>query len=210
MKMLAHISIRSAVFRNIPRPPIPRNTIGVHKDAKGVGVQSQRWKWKRKTCQGPVAPALAAGATAFYRLPNIKTPCADGNRHNLSRFAFPTMKGVATMGSRAGLISRRIISLATISGQPVSVDDRLAIALAIGEDMMTKWAIGKSVSSQAGDGQHNLQDARSRKRRSPGGLGARRWCDCNGTAGIRRPGWPSLASALSSNRDLAGSWGRFC
>jgi hypothetical protein len=56
-------------------------------------VQRQRWKWKRKSCRGLIASALAAKATAFYRVPNIKSPSADGNRCNFSRFAFPTMEG---------------------------------------------------------------------------------------------------------------------
>jgi len=114
MKLLAHISIRSAVFRNILGPLIPPGTIDDVKGAKGVGVQPQRWKWKRKSCQGPIAPALAAGANAFYRVPNIKAPSADGNRSNFSRFGFPTMKRChddGTMGSQVTSIDRCLILL---------------------------------------------------------------------------------------------------
>jgi hypothetical protein len=42
MKLLAHISIRSAVYRNIFGPPIPQGTIRVVQDAKDVGVQRQK------------------------------------------------------------------------------------------------------------------------------------------------------------------------
>jgi hypothetical protein len=200
MKLLAHISIRSAVIRNILGPPIPPGC------QRRRGVSWQRWEWKRKSCQGPIEPALAAGATAFYRLPNIKTSSADGNRSNFSRFAFPAMEGYGGDGKLGG-----IDQIVFDSSPPaVPADDSLAIALAIGEAMMTKRAMEETETSQSSDRQVNFQDARSRKRRSPGGWGALRWCDCNGTAGIRRPGWPDRASALSSNRDLVGNWVRCC
>jgi hypothetical protein len=110
MKLLAHISIRSAVLdslRRVPKHPwavdFPEGTIRDLKDAKDVVGPKQRWEWKRTSCQGLIGPVPAAGANAFYRVPNIKTASANGNRSNFSRFAFPAMEGCRVDGKLGGI-----------------------------------------------------------------------------------------------------------
>jgi hypothetical protein len=74
MKLLAHISIRSAVFRNILGPLIPQGTIRVVPIAKDVGCRG-------KDGSGKGNPAKVRSRQHLLQEPTHFTECQTSKHH---------------------------------------------------------------------------------------------------------------------------------